>query len=131
MTDPRTLANLVAARSEAAPEYLTFRGLIDTRPAKGYVSLLFGAGSAYGDRMAATPNVLGWSFRAMCVGYTDDQCLFVASKFRARFNGWRPIPDSAAAGWLVEARDDAPLIKNDDVIDDVRYSLTLRYLFTI
>jgi hypothetical protein len=122
----RSLADLVEAKSSTATSFLTFRGLISERPAKGYAALLFGAGSPTGDRMAGTVNSLAWSFRAVCVGYSDAQCLFVAEKFDGLFLNWRPVGGS----WFSRTPDDPPVIKDDSVAEDVRFSITLRYTLT-
>lgn len=127
MTTARQLADLVEARSKTATEYLTFRGLISSKPAKGYAALLFGAGSPYGDRLVATSNAFRWSFRAVCVGYSDAQCLYVAEKVDAKFVDWRP---NGVGPWFTRTPDDPPVIKDDSVAEDVRYSLTLRYTIT-
>jgi hypothetical protein len=92
------------------------------------VSLLFGAGSPFGDRLAGTPNSLAWSFRAMCVGYSDAQCLYVVEKLDALFIGWRPL--AANGPWFSRTQDDPPVIRDDSVAEDVRYSLTARYTLT-
>lgn len=126
MQSARSLADLVEARSNTATSFLTYRGVIPARPSKGYVSLLFGAGSPFGDRLAGNVNSLAWSFRVMCVGYSDGQCLFVAEKFDALFLNWRPLSGS----WFSRTPDDPPVIKDDSVAEDVRYSLTLRYTLT-
>lgn len=125
----RELANLVVTRSETASGYLTFRGLVTSRPAKGYASLYFGGGINYGDRLHSATNTLRWSFRAVCVGYDDDQALYVLGKVRGLFTNWRPT-DDPADGWFTEAPDDPPLIKNDDDPNDVRFSITPRFTIT-
>jgi hypothetical protein len=125
---PRSLADAVEARSRTASSFLTYRGLIASRPDKGYASLLFSAGRLYVDRLDGVQSQLGWSFRAVCVGYSDGQCLFVVEKIRALFVGWRP--DGGVGPRFVEADDDPPLLKDDSVPEDVRYSLTLRYTLT-
>jgi hypothetical protein len=123
----RSLADLVEGRSRTASEFLTYRGLIAERPAKGYASLLFGAGSPFGDRLTGTANAFSWSFRAVCVGYSDAQCLYVAEKFDALFVNWRPL---GSGPWFTRTPDDPPVLKDDSVAEDVRYSLTLRYTIT-
>lgn len=129
MSDPRTLATLVLARSNTATTFLTYRGLITERPVKNYVSLLFGAGAVSSSCMAGTTDLLTWTFRATCVGYTEDEVLFVAAMFRALFVNWRPL-SAVSAGWFTEAQDDPPVIKDETTLNDVRYSLTLRYRIT-
>lgn len=124
--DARTLANLVEARAKTAPGFLTFRGYVDSRPSKGYVSLYFGGGINYRDTLAQSATELRWSFRALCVGYDDDQCLYVLGKVRGLFEGWRPTDDRFASPFT-EAPDDPPLLKDDRVSGDVRYSITPRF----
>lgn len=125
MPTPRALADQVEARSRTATSFLTYRGLIATKPEKGYVSLLFSGGRLYSDRLDGVQSSLGWSFRAICVGYSDSQCLYVAEKFRDLFVGWRP--SGGVGPRFTEAGDDAPVIRDDSISEDVRYSLTLRY----
>lgn len=127
MQTARSLADLVEARSRTATTFETYRGLISQKPAKGYVSLLFGAGSPFGDRLAGTVNALTYSFRAVAVGYSDGQCLYVAEKFDALFLNWRPL---GTGPWFSRTPDDPPVIRDDSVAEDVRYSLTLRYTLT-
>lgn len=129
MADARTLANSVTTRAQTAPDFLAYRGFPKATPGKGYAVLLFGAGTPQSPNVAQSVTDLRWSFRAICVGFTDDQCLFVAARFRARFNHWRPTSDRAD-GWLSEAPDDAPLILDTSVEGDPRYSITLRYILT-
>lgn len=129
MADPRSLANAVAIRAETAPDFVACRGFPKDRPTKGYAVLLFGAGSPRAVNVAQAVTDLRWSFRAICVGFTDDQCLLVAQRFRARFNHWRPTADRFD-GWLSEADDDSPLIPDTSIQNDPRYSITLRYILT-
>lgn len=124
MQTARSLADLVEARSRTSSTFLTYRGVIPDKPTKGYVSLLFGAGSPFGDRLVSSTNSLAWSFRAMCIGYSDGQCLYVAEKFDALFLDWRPL---GGGPWFSRTPDDPPVIKDDSVASDVRYSITLRY----
>lgn len=127
MQSARSLADLVEARSRTSSSFLTYRGLISERPSKGYASLLFGAGSPQGDRLVGTATAFGWSFRAVCVGYSDAQCLYVAEKFDALFVNWRPL---GSGPWFTRTPDDPPVLKDDSVSEDVRYSLTLRFTIT-
>jgi hypothetical protein len=127
MADPRTLASAVMTRATAAPDFLAYNTPPTARPAKGYVVHYFGAGSAYAEDITARQSGLRWTFRAVCVGFTPDQCLLVAVRYRARFLNWRPT-NAAADGWLVEAEDDPPLIPDTSVEGDTRYSITLRFI---
>lgn len=128
--DPRTLANLVTTRANTGTGFLTYRGLVTSRPAKGYVSLYFGGGVNYAEAIAGTATGLTWSFRAVCVGYDDDQCLYVLGKVRGLFINWRPV-EARSAGWFTEAPDDPPLIKDDSVANDVRFSITPRFTINL
>lgn len=125
---PRTLADLVEARSLTASTFMTFRGLVRTRPAKGYVSLYFGAGIPTIATLAGGGQ-FDWSFRAVCVGFDDNQCLFVLEQFRGLFQRWRPLSDRSAS-WFTEAPDDPPLLKDDQDPSDIRYSITPRFRIT-
>lgn len=129
MTTARTLANLVTARAESDSRILTFRGGVKARPPQPYVSLYFGGGINYADRLVDTAQNLTWSFRAICVGFSDDQALFVVGCVRDLFTNWRP-ESSRATGWFTEAPDDPPLIRDDAVTNDVRFSITPRFTIT-
>lgn len=129
MPTARSLANLVEARARTGTGFLTYRGQVPTKPAQGYVSLYFGGGVNFADRLYTVSNNLTWSFRAVCVGFTDDQCLYVVGKVRDLFTNWRPV-DDRSAGWFTEAPDDPPLIRDDSIADDVRFSITPRFTIT-
>lgn len=130
MATARQLANAVETRCQTASGFLTYRGLVTSKPAKGYVSLYFSGGRPYADRLFDTATALTWSFRAVCVGYTDDQCMYVLEKLRGLFQNWRPFPDDRDTGWFTEAPDDPPLLKDDSLSDDVRFSITPRFTIT-
>lgn len=127
MADPRTLASLVMARATSAPDFLAYTSPPVARPTKGYVVHYFGAGSLFSEDMSARQVGLRWTFRAICVGFTPDQCLYVAGRYRARFLNYR-LTNNPADGWLVEAQDDPPLITDSSVEGDPRSSITLRYI---
>lgn len=130
MTDTRVLANLVEARARTSTLFDTYRGVIQVRPGKNYVMLLFGAGAGYSDTLVGTATMLAWNFRALCVGFSDGDCLFVADRIRDLFSNWRPIPDSMASSWFTELRDEAPVLRDESMVNDVRWSLTLRFQLT-
>lgn len=127
MADPRTLASAVMARATSAPDFLAYSTPPTGRPTKGYVVHYFGAGSTYGEDMTARQSGLRWTYRAVCVGFTPDQCLLVAVRYRARFLNWRPTANPAD-GWLVEAQDDPPLLTDTSIENDPRSSITLRFI---
>ncbi len=126
---PRALAAAVTARCQSST-FLTYgQGQVEDRPVKGYTVLYYGSGAPFGDRHSGGANRLRWTVRAKCVGYTVDQLLFVAEQVRSRLLGWSPDPD-LSAGWLAEVDDDPPVLPDDSVAGDVRYSLTLTYTLT-
>lgn len=127
---PRDLAAAVTTRARTSTHFLTYRpGEVVDRPAKGYVVLYFGGGAPFPDRQASGANRLRWTFRAKCVGYTDDQCLLVADKVRDLLLHWSPDP-GPSADWLTEVDDDPPLLRDDSVSSDLRYSITPVYTLT-
>ena len=108
-----------------------FRANGPDQPARNYVVLHFPAGDAFGTRLGGGQESLGWGFRAVCVGLrTDDNCLFVVQLMRSLFRNWSPAPSEDFTSWLSEESDGAPLIKDDEIPSDLRYSLTLRYTLT-
>jgi hypothetical protein len=127
---PRELADAVVARAATSAYFLTYRqGQVATKPAKGYVILTFGVGAARSaGNIPGSANQLRWGFTVRSVGYTDDQCLFVAWRFRDLFLNWRP-DSSSASGWFTEEDDDPPIIP-DNVEGDIRYALSTRYNLT-
>lgn len=123
--NPRALADAVEAQAGTSQAFATFRSVITSRPATGYIVLWFAAGTSQRGRYTGQAAWLRWQFRVTCVGYSDAHCLFVAEKVRALFVGFRPDP-SPAASPLNEVDDDPPLIR-DEVEGDVRYSVALRF----
>lgn len=131
MPTVRELANLVMDRAATDSTILTYRaGQVPTRPAKGYASFYFGGGTPSADRLYNATVNLGWGFRVICVGYDDDEALRVVGRIRALYTNWRPYPDDRSVGWFTEAPDDPPLIRDDSVPNDIRYSLTPRFTIT-
>lgn len=125
--DHRALADAVIARAEPSPHFLTYRqGEVEAKPIKGYVVFYFGLGAVFGGRLSGTADRLRWGFRPKCVGYTEDQCLFVAGKVRSLFLNWRPDP---ASGWFMEVEDDPPVLA-DAVEGDERFSILPAYRLT-
>lgn len=128
MTTALQLAALVEARA-ASPAYTVHRGQVTGSPAGGYVVLYFSGGHSFATRLVATPDRLRWTFRAVCAGYSDRQALNTADLVRARFAGWRPLGEHGPR--LFQVDDEAPLLRDDSVPNDVRFSLTLTFrLFT-
>jgi hypothetical protein len=105
----RSLADLVEARCRTSSSFLTYRGSIPAKPEKGYAVADVRRWLPVGDRLAGSANALAWSFRAMCVGYSDGQCLYVVEKFDALFIGWRPLASNGP--WFSRTPDDPPVIK--------------------
>jgi hypothetical protein len=129
MSTTQALADLIEARAKTDTAILTYRGMIPTRPTRNYTVLLFSAGITYPEALAATSDTLLWRFRAMAVGWSEADCLWVADRLRQLFTNWRPL-SSRAASWVTEEQDDAPVLRDESVINDVRYSLTLRFRIT-
>lgn len=129
MTDLKTLADLVTARAETVSTFYTYRNQIAVRPPRNYVVLLFGGGVTQSGNLVGLADTLIWRFRALCVGFSDSECLWVADQIRSLFTNWRPL-SSPAASAFVEEQDDAPVLRDESMINDVRYSLTLRFRFS-
>lgn len=128
-TTTKALADLVEARANTSTAFLTYRNQIPDRPPRNYVVLMFSAGITYPETLAASASTLLWRFRAMAVGWSDAECLWVADKVRDLFCNWRPSSDRAVS-WFTEEQDDAPVLRDESMINDVRYSLTLRFRLT-
>jgi hypothetical protein len=114
-------------RARDAPDFLAYDAAPTGKPGKVYVVHYFGAGSAFTEDMTARQASLRWTYRAVCVGFTPSQCLYVAGKYRQRFINWRPTADPGD-GWLVEAFDDPPILTDNSVEGDPRTSITLRFI---
>lgn len=124
MTTALQLAALVEARA-ASGSYTVLRGQVAETPAGAYVVLYFTGGHSFATRLVARPDRLRWTFRAVCVGESDEQALNTADLLRARFAGWRPLGPHGPQ--LVEVDDAAPLLRDDSVPNDVRFSNTLTF----
>lgn len=123
------LAQLVTDRLNGQAGYAVHRGGLADSPTGAYLVLQFGAGSLTSRRLDGQARLLRWTFRAVCAGRSDVQVLNTVDRVRARLAGWRPLP-GRASGALVELELDPPLLRDDSVPNDVRYSLTLTYRLT-
>ena len=75
--------------------------------------------------------MLGWSFRATCVGLGDPKnCLYVIRYFRPLFQQWNPFPAEEYTSWFEESSDDVPIIPEEEIPSDLRYSFTPRFVLT-
>lgn len=131
MADVDALAALVESRSRSSVRFDTFIAEGPEKPTRNYTVLYFDAGSPFSTRNSGGQTDLGWGFRAVCVGlYAPANCLFVVKHLRSLFKNWSPVPSEEFTSWFTEENDGAPLIRDDEIPGDLRYSLTLRYTLT-
>jgi hypothetical protein len=106
--------------------FTVYLASVPDKPPSGYVTVYPGVGNAHADNMA-TDGRVRWTCRLVCSGFGPQQTLDVVDSVRARLTGWAPYPDTPSAGRLFEVDEDAPLLPDDTVPGDTRFSLTLTY----
>lgn len=124
MTIPvRTLADDVWTLLSAVPNLNTWRGEIldaagqPTNPpvdpdgrVHPYAVAYFGGGQALGNRIAALPSRVSWSFQVTCVGGDDIRCMWAVDTVRAALSFKR-----VANTVIRESTDPGPIRRSDDI----------------
>lgn len=130
MADARTLADLCENRAKTETRIDTFVGNGPDKATRDYVVLYPSRSKLASSRQSGSQGDHRFTLRAVCVGlYKPSNCLRVVNLVSALFCNWSPVPDEDTS-WLEEMDDDPPLLRDDSVPGDVRYSLTLRYTLT-
>lgn len=68
-----------------------------------------------------------WTFRTVCVGRDAGETRHVVRLVHALLVGWRPRPTDSATGAIVPVADGAPILRDDSVPGDIRFSQTLTW----
>lgn len=108
---------------------MTFPTIFDSKvvepaPAAGYGVFYPGAGSIERGRLASVGDHLRWTCSVVCAGRSRQQVANIVDAVRDRLIGWAPDP---AGDPIVEIPLDAPLIRDDSVTSDIRFSITLQF----
>lgn len=95
---------------------------VSVTPAGAYAVFYDDAPGLPIDRLVGSPGRLGWTFRVVVAGRDGNECRYFAGLVLDRLTGWR-LP---SAGSLIRPMPDgAPMIRDDSVRGDIRFSLTL------
>ena len=124
----QALTDAALARLQAMTWPPVYDGLPPaTMPANGYAVLYGGAGAIERDRASDIGSMIRWTPRVVCAGKNPDQAGNIADHVRDQLIGWQPDPAGAV---LTEVALDAPLLRDDSMPQDIRFSITLQFTTT-
>lgn len=132
MTTTLALAQTTLARLQTLPsnKITIYEGRVPTTPASAYIAYYPGGGNCHDDgRQAQSQSALDWSAMFVCCGSDPQQCLWVVDQMRALLYGWSPDTSESATPFI-EVVLGNPVLPDDSVPLDVRYSFTLQFILT-
>lgn len=98
---------------------------VPKKPPDAYVVFYDDAPEQYPSRAVAVADRARYLFRVVCVGRDANETRSVVAKVQAMLTNWR-IPNTNAS-WLSPQPDGAPILRDDEVASDIRFSQTLVY----
>lgn len=126
MSSTSSLSTAVLARLLTVTGVTVYDGKVPTTPVGAYVVFYGNAGIAANEGMASTPNGLRWGFYLVVAGTLPGQVRTAVDRVREALTGFR-IDTAAAASPLNEDDLRSPMLRDDTVQSDVRFSQTLYY----
>jgi hypothetical protein len=129
VASPYSLAELLLARLTGTPGLAVYDAQIATNPPNtGWVIVYPGAGTPATTRLAPVATDLVWDATVVCCGRSRSQCLNTVSIVRSRLLGVR-LDNARSSGRLTE-EPAGPLLPDESIPAEPRFSLTLRYTST-
>jgi hypothetical protein len=125
MADIDSLSKEVLAILDALPNQDSYDSQVPDTPAQGYTVFYPGAGTSFGDRLSDLKSKLEWDFRVVCAGRSPGQARRVVKQTRAGLTGVRI--DEGRVLIVEDRRLNAPMLRDDAVPAEVRFSQTLRF----
>jgi hypothetical protein len=122
-----SLSKQVMAILDAMPNLDGYDSEVPETPARAYTVFYPGAGHGFGDRLADLGSKLYWDFRLVCCGMSPGQCRRATDQTRAAFLGVRLDTGRATIPLREDRAFNAPMLRDDSVPSDVRWSQTLHY----
>lgn len=129
MDDVVALADLVLDRLRTLPDLEVLDGEVTQTPLGAYVVFYDDAPRLTSRSHAGVANRLGWRFQTVCAGRDAAETRWVVGQVLGSLANWRPLPDRSAS-WIVPQPDGAPILRDDSVAGDTRFSQTLTFRLT-
>lgn len=122
------LAEVVLERLGALPGLTVLDGGVPVTPPGAYVVFYGAAPALTATRLAGTASSLRWTFQLVCAGRDAAEVRHVVELVLASLTNWRPA--GRETSWLSPQPDGAPILRDDSVPGDIRYSQTLTFRLT-
>lgn len=129
MADIDWLAEQAWQRLSATVGFSSFDGVAPSTPPGAYAVYYPSAGAYVRERHGGTQSGYRWAFRVVCAGSSRAQVLGTVKRVRARLLNY-PLDPSPASSPLQEDEFEAPLLRDDSVPSDIRFSQTLLFYLT-
>lgn len=129
MADQLQLAAAVLARLRGMRGVAVLDGVVSSTPPGPYVVFYDAAPRLTARSLAGVANRLGWTFQLVCAGRDPDETRYLVGLALGLLKNWRPTAERAAS-WLVPVPDGAPIITDESVPGDTRFSQTLTFRLT-
>lgn len=126
MADIDWLAEQAWQRLNGTTGLTAFDGVAPATPPGGYAVYYPSAGSYGSTRQGGGQSGYRWGFRVVCAGSSRAQVFGTVKRVRARFLNHQLDP-SPSSDPLQEDDLDPPLLRDDSVPSDIRFSQTLFY----
>lgn len=129
MADIDWLAEQAWQRLKTGEGYASYDGSVPASPPAAYAVYYPTTGGYSRGRHGSQQSDYLWGFRVVCAGSSRAQVFGTVKRVRARFLNYHLDP-SPASSPLQEEDIDAPLLRDDSVPSDIRFSQTLLYYLT-
>lgn len=120
------LAGNVLARLNTLPNVSVYDSKVPSTPGGLYVVFYGNSGHSVSTSMAGTSDSLTWTFYVIVAGTLPAQVRSGVDRVRTALTGFR-LDAAAWAGPLNEVDLQAPMLRDDSVENDVRFSQTLYF----
>ncbi|GAA1436307.1 hypothetical protein GCM10009616_35770 [Microlunatus lacustris] len=129
MLDTVAVADLVLDRLRMLPRIEVLDGEVKKTPAGAYVVFYDDAPRLSSRTLAGRANRAAWRLQTVCVGRDAAETRWVVGQILSTLTNWRPLQDRAAS-WITPQSDGAPILRDDSVAGDIRFSQTLTFRLT-
>lgn len=123
------LADLVLGRLRTLQRITVLDGEVKETPTGSYVVFYDDAPQLSSRNLAGVANRFAWRFQTVCVGRDAAETRWVVGQVLAALTNWRLLPDRASS-WITPQSDGAPILRDDSVAGDIRFSQTLTFRLT-
>lgn len=126
---PAELVEAVLGRLATIPGLTVLDGQVSSTPAGAYAVFYDDAPRLTSRSLDGTSNRASTTFYVVCAGRDPGETRWVVSQVLGALVNWRPLP-SRSSSWLTLVPNGAPLLPDESVAGDVRFSQTLTFRHT-